>query len=168
MPYRRDGDWAQQVPPPRQQGPYRDYGWELGESVLPEFRKPDIHEMPYDTEQNPALPGWQGPQPGPHRGKGPRGYQRSDERIMDEVCGLLTQHGYIDARDIEVSVQQGEVTLKGTVDSRMTKRMAEDVADSVYGVTDVHNELHIRSLMQEKETNSHQELPEQAKSSRKG
>ncbi len=116
---------------------------------------------------------WRGFSPGsavrgPYTGFGPRGYKRSDDRIKEDVCDLLTQHGEIDASDIDVSVDRGEVTLQGTVDSRRTKRGAEALADSVYGVTDVHNELHIRSLMQEKETNSHQELPEQAKSSRKG
>ncbi len=83
-------------------------------------------------------------QRGPYTGYGPRSYWRSDALIEEEVCDLLTQHGEIDAHDIEVSVKDGEVTLKGTVDSRRTKRMAEDAADSIYGVQDVHNELRIR------------------------
>jgi osmotically-inducible protein OsmY len=53
----------------------------------------------------------------------------------------LTQHGLIDASNIEVEVSQAEVTLHGQVDSRRTKRMAEDVAASVGGVKDVHNRL---------------------------
>ncbi len=138
MPYRRDGDWVNQIPPSTFKSPYRDYGWEPGESDLPEFRGPDVHRMPEDRERGPSY------QEGPHRGKGPKGYQRSDQRILDDVCGRLTQHGYIDAREIEVSVENGEVTLKGTVDSRMTKRLAEDVTDSVAGVQDVHNELRVR------------------------
>ncbi len=81
---------------------------------------------------------------GPYTGYGPRGYHRSDERIKDEVCNLLTQNGEIDASDIQVSVHDGEVTLQGTVDRRWTKRAAEALADSVYGVTDVHNELRIQ------------------------
>ncbi len=144
MANRNNGDWVNQIPSTRWRGPYRDFGWETGESALPEFRKPDVHLMPWDTERHPALPGWQGPQRGPHTGKGPRGYQRSDAQIEEDVCARLTQHGYIDARDIDVSVQNAEVTLKGTVDSRWTKRMAEDVADSVAGVNDVHNQLTIR------------------------
>lgn len=81
--------------------------------------------------------------PGPHAGRGPRGYQRSDERIREEINDRLTEHGEIDASDIEVSVAAGEVTLIGIVDSRQTKRMAEDVAESVAGVRDVHNNLRL-------------------------
>ncbi len=47
---------------------------------------------------------------------GPQGYQRSDERIHEEVCERLTQHGKLDARNIQVQVNRGEVTLAGSVD----------------------------------------------------
>ena len=82
--------------------------------------------------------------PGPESGRGPQGYQRTDGRIMEDVCDRLMQHGQIDASDIEVSVNNREVTLNGSVDSRRTKRMAEDVAESVPGVTNVHNQLKAR------------------------
>lgn len=71
------------------------------------------------------------------------GYRRPDTRIADDICDRLTRHGWIDATDIEVRVENGEVTLEGTVDSRRAKRLAEDVADSVSGVQDVHNRLRI-------------------------
>ncbi len=80
---------------------------------------------------------------GRHAGRGPKGYQRSDERIREDVCVRLTDHPEIDASDIEVRVDSGEVTLSGTVDERPTKRMAEDVAASVNGVRDVHNQLRV-------------------------
>ncbi len=80
---------------------------------------------------------------GPHTGRGPRGYRRSDERIAEDVCERLTQHGQVDARDINVEVHDGEVTLRGTVAERRMKRLAEDVAESVTGVEDVHNELRL-------------------------
>ena len=76
-----------------------------------------------------------------HRGKGPRNYQRSDDRIRDEVCELLSEHEAIDASEIEVAVAEAEVTLSGNVDNRRTRRLAEDVAESVRGVRDVHNRL---------------------------
>lgn len=82
--------------------------------------------------------------PGPHTGRGPRGYQRSDERIQEDINERLTQHGQINAQDINVNVQQGEVTLTGHVDNRQAKRMAEDIADNVSGVKDVHNQLRVR------------------------
>jgi len=83
--------------------------------------------------------------PGPHAGRGPRGYQRSDERIREEIHDRLTAHGMIDATDIECQVQNGEVTLTGFVSSRMEKRAAEDVADDIAGVKEVHNQLRLRS-----------------------
>lgn len=82
-------------------------------------------------------------QPGPYSGRGPKGYRRSDETIAEDVCERLTQHGYVDASDIEVKVEGGEVTLQGTVDNRRTKRLAEDIAASVAGVSDVHNRLRL-------------------------
>lgn len=81
--------------------------------------------------------------PGPFTGVGPRGYQRSDDRICEDICDRLAQHGQIDASDVDVDVNNGEVTLKGNVDNRRMKRMAEDVAETVSGVRDVHNQLHV-------------------------
>jgi hypothetical protein len=41
------GDWAEQVPRHDQpRGPYEDYGWARGESVLPEFRDPRYTKCP--------------------------------------------------------------------------------------------------------------------------
>lgn len=80
---------------------------------------------------------------GPHVGRGPRGYVRSADRIKEDVCEHLTRHGRLDASDIEIEVENGEVTLTGTVDSRGAKRLAEDVTESVFGVRDVHNHLRI-------------------------
>jgi hypothetical protein len=83
--------------------------------------------------------------PGPFAGLGPRGYRRSDDRICEELHDRLTAHGFIDATDIKCVVQNGEVTLTGLVNSRQTKRTAEDVADGIQGVRDVHNNLRIQS-----------------------
>jgi osmotically-inducible protein OsmY len=77
------------------------------------------------------------------RGRGPKGFQRSDERVRELVSERLEDHDAIDASDIEVTVNSGEVTLSGTVDDRRTKRLAEDVAESVAGVKDVHNNLKV-------------------------
>lgn len=80
---------------------------------------------------------------GPHRGRGPQGYQRADSKIHEEVCQLLTDHGAIDASNIEVKVENGEVTLSGKAPDRRTKRLAEAVAETVRGVSDVHNRLRL-------------------------
>jgi osmotically-inducible protein OsmY len=78
-----------------------------------------------------------------YSGRGPKGYRRSDERIRDEVCDRLTDDSRIDATDVEVVVDNGEVTLSGAVYSRGEKRKAEDVAESIPGVRDVHNNLRV-------------------------
>ncbi len=81
---------------------------------------------------------------GPHTGKGPRGYQRSDERIGEEVNYRLWQHGLLDASNIAVLVTNGVVLLTGTVDDRQAKRLARDIAFDVPGVRDVDNQLRIK------------------------
>jgi hypothetical protein len=78
-----------------------------------------------------------------HRGKGPKGFERSDERIREEVSEILMDHHDIDASEIEVTVKDGEVTLAGTVGDRHTKRLAERVLDHVSGVVDVHNTIRV-------------------------
>lgn len=78
-----------------------------------------------------------------HRGKGPRGYTRSDERIEEEINDRLTWHPDIDASEVDVRVRHGVVTFEGTVDSRFVKRLVTDVADDVDGVKKVHNKLRI-------------------------
>ncbi len=80
---------------------------------------------------------------GPHAGRGPRGYERSDDRLYEEVCDRLTEHGGIDASRVEVRCAQGEVTLEGTVEDRYSKRLAEEIAESARGVRDVHNRLRV-------------------------
>lgn len=79
-----------------------------------------------------------------HRGKGPRGYRRSDARILEEVNDRLSDDPSLDASDIEVTVDNGEVTLTGQVTDRWEKRRAEDCADQVSGVGHVQNNLRIR------------------------
>lgn len=89
---------------------------------------------------------WQPPPTvGPYVGRGPRGYQRSDERIREELNERLTAHGHVDATDIECEVRNGEVTLTGYVNNRAEKHEAEDVANDIAGVHDVHNRLRIRT-----------------------
>src|SRR5579884_3574161 len=70
-----------------------------------------------------------------------RGWRRSDERIREDVCMRLADHPGIDTSDLDVSVHDGEVTLEGNVDDRFEKRLAEDLAEEVPGVRDVHNRL---------------------------
>lgn len=81
---------------------------------------------------------------GEHRGRGPRGYQRSDDRIREDVSDRLSDDGRVDASDIEVTVSNGEVTLSGTVSSRDQKRRAEDIAEDVSAVKHVQNNIRVK------------------------
>jgi osmotically-inducible protein OsmY len=78
-------------------------------------------------------------------GRGPKSYTRSDERIAEDVNVCLYEHPDIDATDIEVQVKNCEVTLSGSVASRAMKRMAEDCIEQIRGVSDVTNQLKVRS-----------------------
>ena len=80
---------------------------------------------------------------GQFSGRGPKGYQRSDDRIREDVCDRLADDPHIDASDIEIAVSNGEVTLTGFVRDRHDKRHAEDVTEHVSGVREVNNSLRV-------------------------
>jgi osmotically-inducible protein OsmY len=82
-------------------------------------------------------------------GMGPQGYQRSDELITEDVCERLTRHGRVDASNIKIDVQNGEVFLKGTVPDREMKWLAVYVAEDITGVKDVHNEIKVERQNQQ-------------------
>jgi osmotically-inducible protein OsmY len=75
------------------------------------------------------------------RGRGPKNFRRSDERIGEDVCERLLQDDRVDASDIEVNVKEAVVILTGSVDDRPSKRRAEDIVESVSGVRDVQNQI---------------------------
>ena len=82
---------------------------------------------------------------GGHRGKGPKGYERSQDRIKEDISDRLTDDDSIDASDIEINVNNGEVTLSGTVSDKQTKRRVEDMIESMSGVKSVQNNLRVTS-----------------------
>ncbi|WP_224242695.1 BON domain-containing protein [Hyalangium gracile] len=98
------------------------------------------HSRSERPRQEPRAMEWTARGRGP--GKGPRSYTRSDERIHEDVCERL-MHSPYDASDVEITVSRGEVTLAGTVRSRADKWGIEDVAESVLGVQDVHNQIRV-------------------------
>lgn len=80
---------------------------------------------------------------GSFRGKGPKNYSRSDQRITEDINDRLSDDPFIDASDVDVSVSNGEVTLTGTVNHRNAKRRAEDMAEAISGVRNVENRLRV-------------------------
>lgn len=78
-----------------------------------------------------------------HRGKGPKGYRRSEERIREDAYDRLTDDDYVDATDIQVQIEGDDVVLTGSVHSREEKRRAEDLVERVSGVRNVQNRLRV-------------------------
>jgi len=91
-------------------------------------------DMPWSREEQEARS---------YAGRGPRGYQRSDARINEDVCDRLCDSAEVDARNIDVTVSGGEVTLNGSVADRDQKRRAEDLIEHLSGVRDVRNNLRV-------------------------
>ena len=90
--------------------------------------------------------GWgnqQSSQRGQHHGKGPKGYQRSDERIKELLSERLREDPEIDPSEVTITVQGGKITLEGTVDSRQAKNAIEEAADQ-FGASDVQNNLRVQ------------------------
>jgi hypothetical protein len=81
---------------------------------------------------------------GPHQGRGPQGWRRSDERVREEICERLTDDVLIDARGIEVEVREGVVTLSGEAVRPSDPTLASQIAHEVSGVKDVRVELTVK------------------------
>jgi len=79
--------------------------------------------------------------PGPYTGRRPRDWRRSDERIREDVCQWMSDDPRLDARAIDVRVEDGDVILEGRVEHRGARRLAADIAAAVPGVRDVFNRL---------------------------
>lgn len=123
--------------PPRPQGPYLSHH---GGPILHYDQHGHFHHAgPPGSAKAPGFT----PRSG-LRGKGPKGYKRTDERIAEDVNDVLTENDSLDATELQVTVQSGEVTLQGTVDNRFERRLAEDLADSISGVLHVQNNLRVK------------------------
>jgi osmotically-inducible protein OsmY len=90
------------------------------------------------------LRGYELAQRGVHRGKGPRGYQRTDLRIEEDINDLLMEDPYVDASEIQVKVENGDVVLTGEVEHKHIKRRVEDLVERVSGVKNLENRLRSR------------------------
>jgi osmotically-inducible protein OsmY len=88
-------------------------------------------------------PEQESPQRASFRGRGPKGYTRSDERLRETICERLTDDPRIDASEIEVDVEQQKVTLRGSVSDRYTKYAVEELVENT-GAREIENELRVR------------------------
>jgi hypothetical protein len=134
----RTRDWA----------PYRSQpDWPRGQHMQGRGEGPGMQEHDRDMSRSygerGGIPRWSSQGEQSFRGRGPRDYKRSDDRIREDVCDQLTEDHEVDASNITIRVEKGEVTLEGTVDDRRVKWMAEEIASRCSGVVDVHNRLRV-------------------------
>jgi hyperosmotically inducible protein len=73
------------------------------------------------------------------------GEKLDDETLAVRVKAALVDAVSVKARDIDVDVVAGVVTLSGEVASREEKARAAEIANRVEGVTHVHNRLVVAS-----------------------
>jgi hypothetical protein len=67
----------------------------------------------------------------------------SDTALREEVAEALRLHTGLDARDIDIYVAQGEVTILGVVGSFREEQLAIDIAQRCPGVSSVLSQLRL-------------------------
>jgi hypothetical protein len=104
------------------------------------FRDPNIYEtgVARTTQEGELEPGTL------DRDKA-QGTRRSDGQIKSEIETLLREHRQVDSSDIQVDVQEGVVTLSGRVSSPAQIQAAAGIAENVFGILEVRNQLTIRN-----------------------
>jgi osmotically-inducible protein OsmY len=70
----------------------------------------------------------------------------TDDDIRAWIINGIQDHRTFKSFPIDVSVDEGIVTLNGTVDAYWKKRLADDIASSSPGVIAVQNEIEIESM----------------------
>lgn len=71
--------------------------------------------------------------------------RRSDLWLKASLVTTYTLNQHLNPFDLDVSVNDGVVTLRGTVDSSVEKDLATELARGVEGVTAVDNQLAVKS-----------------------
>jgi osmotically-inducible protein OsmY len=144
------GSWA--VGAPQTPSPYYGGGRQFGSDYRSHgYASHDDNDRGFWDRASDEVASWFGDEEAArrreqdHRGRGPSDYTRSDERIREDANDRLTEDWRLDASNITVTVEQGEITLNGTVADRNAKRRAEDVVDRISGVKHVQNNLRVQA-----------------------
>ncbi|MDB6089367.1 MAG: hypothetical protein JWN85_2151 [Gammaproteobacteria bacterium] len=77
--------------------------------------------------------------------RGPKGYQRSDERLKEDISERLMEAAHIDSSEVTVEVRGAKVVLEGVVPDRHMKHAIEDLVDACPGVQDIDNRVRVGS-----------------------
>lgn len=81
-----------------------------------------------------------------YRGRGPKGYVRSDERLREIICEQLTDDSNIDASDIGIEVENQYVRLTGSIEDPELKQEVEALVERIGGVKGIDNQLRTRAV----------------------
>jgi osmotically-inducible protein OsmY len=73
--------------------------------------------------------------------------ERSDMEIKQDMLDQIRSGPYADQYDISVDVKKGVVILTGAASTTLAKRAAGDDAWDTRGVTDVSNQIEVRSVI---------------------
>lgn len=119
---------------------------EKGESMLVNHQDRKLPERDADLSLGSAGTSWNY---GLNRsenysGIGPKGWKLSDKKLKERVSEVLLHSHEVDASQLEVSVEDHVVYLKGQIKSKGMRRVAEDLVGSIPGVEDVFTQLKIR------------------------
>ena len=75
--------------------------------------------------------------------RGPKGWVRSDAAILDELVERIVRAG-IDASELEVEVEAGEVSIEGDLETREERRRVIDLAERILGVRAIDAVIRVR------------------------
>jgi BON domain-containing protein len=114
------------------------YGFGTG-TLQPDWRAGRRHPLGEDEQ---SAPDWRTAER--RYPPGPKGYQRSDERLQEDISDRLMQARYIDSSDVTVGVSGAKVVLEGTVPERRMKHAIEDLVDACPGVQDIDNRIRVK------------------------
>jgi hypothetical protein len=118
------------------------YGFGSG-SLEPDWRAGRRHPAGGEEERRPEDDG-RAPAPERRYPLGPKGYQRSDERLREDISERLMEASYIDSSEVTVAVSGAKVVLEGTVPDRRMKHAIEDLVDACPGVQDIDNRIRVK------------------------
>jgi osmotically-inducible protein OsmY len=75
--------------------------------------------------------------------RGPKDYQRTDDRISEEIAERLAHAIRVDSSEVTVVVRNGRVRLQGSVPQRWMRYAIENVTATVWGVDEIENQVQV-------------------------
>lgn len=78
-------------------------------------------------------------------GRPAKAYVRSDSSIREDVRECMAGDPLLDSSAVDVRVENGDVTLTGTVAEQSERHRAESVAEQVHGVKSIRNEIEVKT-----------------------